>query len=276
MGCDKMTPTVKFRPHLSLLSIVIINFLLYEYYSLQGEAWTQQTSPGRRRRRRLPDVLIMGVKKSGTITLDTFLKYHPNLAVRGEFKFFVFDDLYKQGPKKLVEKMPLARSDQLIVAKSSGIWFQPNVRKILLRHKAVLPKVKMLLIVRGPIVRLVSDILQYNLRHGANINVNDIVLNTKHQRQPYYGFRKDLTIREALMLLSNFSNIWDTFTAIYPKEQILLVDGDLFTENPAVILQEIERFLGLPHFFREDHFVFTGKKGYPCFKLDLDTADRCM
>ena len=67
--CDKMTPTVKFRPHLSLLSIVIINFLLYEYYSLQGKAWTQQTSPGRRRRRRLPDVLIMGVKKSGTITL---------------------------------------------------------------------------------------------------------------------------------------------------------------------------------------------------------------
>ena len=54
----------------------------------------------------------------------------------------------------------------------------------------VLPEVKMLLIVRDPIVRLVSDILQYNIRNGVDINVNDIILNTKHQRTPYYGFRK--------------------------------------------------------------------------------------
>ena len=54
----------------------------------------------------------------------------------------------------------------------------------------MVPKVKMILIVRDPIVRLVSDVLQYNLHNGLDINVNDIVLNTKHQATPYYGFRK--------------------------------------------------------------------------------------
>ena len=38
-----------------------------------------------------------------------------------------------------------------------------------------------------------------------------------------------------------------------------MIDGDLFTEKPAVILQEIEKFLNLPSFFREDNFVFTGE-----------------
>ena len=54
----------------------------------------------------------------------------------------------------------------------------------------MVPKVKMVLIVRDPIVRLVSDVLQYNLHNGVDINVNDIILNTKYQATPYYGFRK--------------------------------------------------------------------------------------
>ena len=78
------------------------------------------------------------------------------------------------------------------------------------------------------------------------------------------------------------------------KEQIMLVDGDVFTEKPAVILQEIEQFLNIPAFFSQDHFVFTGKwfclqlqwwlihesvegkKGYPCFKVDQETEEKCM
>ena len=37
---------------------------------------------------RLPDVIIVGVKKSGTITLTKFLDYHPYIAAAGEISFF--------------------------------------------------------------------------------------------------------------------------------------------------------------------------------------------
>ena len=37
---------------------------------------------------RLPDVIIVGVKKSGTITLTKFLDYHPYIATAGEISFF--------------------------------------------------------------------------------------------------------------------------------------------------------------------------------------------
>ena len=41
-----------------------------------------------KRKKRLPDVIIVGVKKSGTITLTKFLNYHPSIAAAGEISFF--------------------------------------------------------------------------------------------------------------------------------------------------------------------------------------------
>ena len=38
--------------------------------------------------KRLPDVLIVGVKKSGTITLKNFLNYHPFIVAAGEISYF--------------------------------------------------------------------------------------------------------------------------------------------------------------------------------------------
>ena len=76
-------------------------------------------------RKRLPDVVIIGVKKSGTMTLgrtediyqylllscfsDTFLKYHPNIVVQGENWFFSSDDEYRKGIPYFISSMPRAR-----------------------------------------------------------------------------------------------------------------------------------------------------------------------
>ena len=58
------------------------------------------------------------------------------------------------------------------------------------------------------------------------------------------------------------------------QEQILLLDGNRFTKEPVDTLNEIEDFLGIQRFFSDSHFDFSGKKGYPCFKLN-DYAE-CM
>ena len=79
------------------------------------------------------------------------------------------------------------------------------------------------------------------------------------------------------------------------KEQILLLDGDVFVQEPVKVLKKVERFLELPSFFTEDHFDYTGryltkllefdfiifgnivgKHGFPCFKLDADSMSKCM
>ena len=77
--------------------------------------------------KRLPDVVIMGVKKSGTMTLgrrerrcsvnylhlchpDSFLNHRPNIScLGGESKFFCMDTEYKKGLPQLISTMPTAR-----------------------------------------------------------------------------------------------------------------------------------------------------------------------
>ena len=38
--------------------------------------------------KRLPDVILVGVKKSGTMTLIKFLNFHPSIAAAGDIFFF--------------------------------------------------------------------------------------------------------------------------------------------------------------------------------------------
>ena len=59
--------------------------------------------------KRSPDVLILGVKKCGTITLGKFLNYHPMIAATGEVSFFETDKSYDKGLENYIMKMPAAR-----------------------------------------------------------------------------------------------------------------------------------------------------------------------
>ena len=42
------------------------------------------------------------------------------------------------------------------------------------------------------------------------------------------------------------------------QDQVLLIDGDKYTSNPFRTLNNIEQFLGIPLFFSDDHFDFSG------------------
>ena len=50
----------------------------------------------------------------------------------------------------------------------------------------------------------------------------------------------------------------------------------MFSENPVKVLNEVENFIGVPRYFTRDHFDFSGRKGFPCFKLDEKSKSQCM
>ena len=52
----------------------------------------------------------------------------------------------------------------------------------------------------------------------------------------------------------------------FKREQIHIVDGDRFIENPQEELQLIEQFLNIPNFYTKESFVYSHEKGYYCFK----------
>ena len=59
--------------------------------------------------KRLPDAIIIGVKKCGTTTLGQFLNHHPSIAATGEISYFENYKNYLKGPAYYVKQMPYAR-----------------------------------------------------------------------------------------------------------------------------------------------------------------------
>ena len=50
---------------------------------------------------------------------------------------------------------------------------------------------------------------------------------------------------------------------LFPRDQLLVLDGDSFIRNPVTILNQCEDFLGIPRRITRDMFV-KDKRGYYC------------
>lgn len=61
---------------------------------------------------------------------------------------------------------------------------------------------------------------------------------------------------------------------VFPRQQILIVNGDQLIEDPLSQLQRIETFLGIPHRITSNNFYFNETKGFYC--LRNDSSDKCL
>ncbi|CAH1403151.1 unnamed protein product [Nezara viridula] len=102
--------------------------------------------------------IIIGVRKCGTRALLEMLYLHPGVQkAAGEVHFFDRDDNYKRGLEWYRKKMPHSFRGQVTIEKSPSYFVTPEVPE---RIRAMNASVKLLLIVREPVTRAVSDYTQ--------------------------------------------------------------------------------------------------------------------
>lgn len=86
--------------------------------------------------RRLPQCLIIGVRKGGTRALLEMLFLHPRVQkAAGEVHFFDRDDNYSRGLEWYRKKMPHSFPHQVTIEKSPSYFVTPEVR-----HVRLLPR----------------------------------------------------------------------------------------------------------------------------------------
>ncbi|XP_072028579.1 uncharacterized protein [Amphiura filiformis] len=104
---------------------------------------------------RLPEVISIGVKKSGTNAVGFFVTQHPQIvhSVGNEVHFF--DRNYQKGLEYYRIRMGFAKEDQFCFEKTPKYFVTPNAPKQILSD---LPKnIKFVLSVRDPVKRALSD-----------------------------------------------------------------------------------------------------------------------
>ena len=208
---------------------------------------------------RHPHGFIIGARKAGTFALQAFLSNHPQIWTRyWEDGFFCREDFYSQGLLPWLKTLK-PRSKTTNILKVAEYFHRDKVPP---RIFAVDKNSKIIVIVRDPIIRMISDYL-FLQRYKPlpfiaekNYTLSELLLDPRTG-----GINKKWGCIERSLYAKHFAR-WIRW---FPKNQILVVNGDdLASNNPANELQRVESFLGLDSHFTQDSFYYNETKGFYC------------
>ena len=208
----------------------------------------QQTSPGSSEKRpRLPKALIIGFSKCGTAALRTFLTIHPDVVSPiPELRYFTL--YHSKGLEWYRKQMPPSTEQQLTIEKTPA-YIRTN--ESLQRIHEYNPKVKLIAIVRDPIVRLQSQFAH--------------VFSHTEVKPPFKKWWSEKPHDQRIINFSNYAEDIRQVYSLFPKDQLLVLSEDDMERDPLSVLKEAEEFLQLRPAFTNDMFVFDKTKGFHCF-----------
>ncbi|XP_023672698.1 heparan sulfate glucosamine 3-O-sulfotransferase 3B1b isoform X2 [Paramormyrops kingsleyae] len=204
--------------------------------------------------KKLPQAIIIGVKKGGTRALLEFLRVHPDIRAVGAEPHF-FDRHYDKGLDWYRELMPRTLEGQITMEKTPSYFV---TREAPARIYAMSRDTKLIVVVRDPVTRAVSDYTQ------------------TLSKKPDIPTFESLTFRNrsvglidtswSAVQIGIYAKHLDNWLRFFPLRQMLFVSGERLISDPAGELARVQDFLGLKRIVTDKHFYFNQTKGFPCLK----------
>ncbi|KAM8817199.1 heparan sulfate glucosamine 3-O-sulfotransferase 3A1 [Rhynchonycteris naso] len=204
--------------------------------------------------KQLPQAIIIGVKKGGTRALLEFLRVHPDVRAVGAEPHF-FDRSYDKGLAWYRDLMPRTLDGQITMEKTPSYFV---TREAPARISAMCKDTKLIVVVRDPVTRAVSDYTQ--------------TLSKRPDIPPF----ESLTFRNrsaglidtswSAIQIGLYARHLEHWLRHFPLRQMLFVSGERLVRDPAGELGRVQDFLGLKRIITDKHFYFNKTKGFPCLK----------
>jgi hypothetical protein len=187
----------------------------------------------------LPTFIVIGAMKCATTSLHYYLDLHPQvfMSQRKELDFFVSE---KQWDKGLAWYESNFRDDFAINGESSTAYTKyPLIKDIPKRMHSVIPRAKLIYVVRDPVERIVSHYVHEYAQGRESRPIAD-ALNPLENNQYVDLSRYHFQIRQYL--------------DFYPLDRILVVMAEELRDNRLLTLRRIFRFLDVDDEFYSDQF----------------------
>ena len=205
--------------------------------------------------KRFPSAIIIGVKKGGTRALLEILRIHPDIRASGpEIHFFDRDKNYNKGLEWYRDQMPLSRPDQITIEKTPSYFVTAGVPA---RVYQMSKSVKLVVIVRDPTRRAVSDYAQGLAKHPQNPPFEKMLLKYPNSKQINENWPK--------VRIGRYVEHYRRWLEYFPPEQFHFVSGEEIVHNPVPEVKALEKFLKIRGLIKEKNFYFNKSKGFPCF-----------
>ncbi|XP_071976412.1 uncharacterized protein [Engystomops pustulosus] len=215
--------------------------------------------------KKLPQAIIIGVKKGGTRALLEALRAHPDVRAVGMEPHF-FDRNYEKGLEWYRDLMPRTVEGQITMEKTPSYFVTNEAPQ---RIHSMAKDTKLIVVVRNPVTRAISDYTQ-TLSKKPEIPTFEVL-----------AFKnRTLGLIDAswsALRIGIYALHLESWMQYFPLSQILFVSGERLISNPAEELAKVQDFLGLQRIITDKHFYFNKTKGFPCLKKPEDTgAPRCL
>ena len=235
-----------------------------------------ETLRGNGCQRVLPQALIVGMKKCGTMTLSKYLGLHPAIGITPEVQIphgANNRSMFLQELRTWREQLKFVSPDQLQMGEMPA-YITRSLEEIAVLKPFLDQDVKFINMICDPVVRAVSDYVQlctaarriYHQVPGPEhpvIHRGSALFDTFERT---VSDSTDIGINVSTRIITNGIYVSDIrrFLKIYKREQLLILDGNAFAQDPFPTMKALEKFLQLHPFFRREHFVRNPTTGFFC------------
>ncbi|XP_029293622.1 heparan sulfate glucosamine 3-O-sulfotransferase 4 [Cottoperca gobio] len=215
--------------------------------------------------KKLPQAIIIGVKKGGTRALLEALRVHPDVRAVGNEPHF-FDRNYEKGLDWYRDLMPSTLEGQITMEKTPSYFVTNHAPK---RIHSMARDIKLIIVVRNPVTRAISDYTQ-TLSKKPEINTFEVL-----------AFKnRTLGLIDAswsALRIGIYALHLESWMQYFPLSQMHFVSGERLIVDPAGEMSKVQDFLGLKRIVTDKHFYFNKTKGFPCLKKPEDSSTpRCL
>ncbi|XP_062868482.1 heparan sulfate glucosamine 3-O-sulfotransferase 4 [Trichomycterus rosablanca] len=215
--------------------------------------------------KKLPQAIIIGVKKGGTRALLEALRVHPDVRAVGNEPHF-FDRHYEKGLDWYRDLMPSTLEGQITMEKTPSYFVTNSAPK---RIHSMAKDIKLIIVVRNPVTRAISDYTQ-TLSKRPEIPTFEVL-----------AFKnRTLGLIDAswsALRIGIYALHLESWLQYFPLSQMHFVSGERLITDPAGEMAKVQDFLGLKRIVTDKHFYFNKTKGFPCLKKPEDSSTpRCL
>ncbi len=189
---------------------------------------------------RLPDFLGLGTQKGGTTTLHQLLLQHPTVFLPTAKEVHYFDLQPQETPDWYRQHFKQAKPDQCCGEITPFYLFHPGAPK---RIQALLPNVKLVVLLRDPVERALSQIFHAR-RHGFE-NLTPAEAIAAESERLASGDLVSLQ-KHSYLARSRYLEQLDRYETLFPPTQLLVLQSEALFRQPQTIWNTLQCFLGLP------------------------------
>lgn len=223
--------------------------------------------------RPLPDFVVIGGQRCGSTSLHAALERHPAILTARIKEAHYFDHHHVWGERWYRGHFPLGLSGALRERRYGSRPLVGESTPYYLLHPAVparlyslIPHAKLICVLRDPIRRAYSH-YQHEVARGhetlsfeqAIAAEPERVAGERERLECDPAYRSHAYFHHSYVTRGRYAEQLERWLALFPRPQLLVVQSERMWREPAAVMAEVERFLGIPE--RADAEAFAHRQG---------------